>query len=384
MKLHNKLLSILSVACLGLTLGTAGASHFRGGAIVPSIDAQGVLTATVTTFWRPAAVTPPSASAIVMPGSGETLLSTTTDTSDSRYTVVNQVWRSTVTAAGNYQISFGSCCRVAGILNLPNEPNNGLRSTIAWDGSTASTPIAFNFSSIQPEVSRLTGYSDSIGAVSPDGDTLSYARTTPLSSSLTNLSNFTQPPGFAIDPVTGVMTIPQVNAATYGDNTSNAGADYAFAGVITATDASGATTGTVGFDWLFDAVNATQNRAPTVDDAVINALVGDTVGHIFTGSDPDGNPLTWSFVGQLGSAPAIAPTFNPLTQSYSWDTTGSAPGTYIAQARASDGSLTDIGNLTVNLSTGTPTGVPDGGSTAAMLGLALLGLLCSKKSIHNK
>ena len=98
----------------------------------------------------------------------------------------------------------------------------------------------------------------------------------------------------------------------------------------------------VEYDWLWDAVESTgQNLAPVVDDIIINALVGDNISHIMTAIDPEGDPLTWDFLSFLDGGQANnAPTFNPLTQLFEWDTTGSGVGQYIANIRASDGSLT--------------------------------------------
>ena len=130
---------------------------------------------------------------------------------------------------------------------------------------------------------------------------------------------------------------------------------------------------------MFDAVNTgSRNLAPVVTDAVINALVGDTINFQFTATD-DGNPnppggLTWSFIGFLGAG-VNAPTFNSATQQFQWNSAGSPTGTFVAQVQASDGSLTDIGLLTINLGINNNPGgqVPLPG-TLSLVGLGLLGL----------
>jgi hypothetical protein len=377
----NKIKIPRGAAILGLALAAPSlveASHFRGGAMVPSVAADGTLTVDVTTFWRTTFVSTafPNVSGSTSGGISISQTSISTDTSDSRFTVRSQTFKSSspVSGAQTFTVSWSGCCRIAGINNA-SASSWSLSSEIAWDGSSTAKPIDFNFASIQPEVVRSSNYNDSLGATSPTGDTLSYDQALAL-----NINS--QPPGFTIDPTTGAMHIPATSTATYLDNlVGQPGGDYAFSGNIFAENpGSGQQTGRVQFDWMFDAVNTgATNTAPTVADALINAIVGDTVTHTFMGTDPDGDPLTWTFAGQLGSTPAIAPTFDPLTQQYVWDTTGSSPGTYIAQARASDGLLTDTGNLTIHVSAPVTHGVPDSGSTVFALGSALLGLFGFKR-----
>ena len=221
-----------------------------------------------------------------------------------------------------------------------------MNSAIFWNGSSASTPILFNFSNVQPEVVRGVAYNDNLDAQAGPGITLTYDQTL-------NTGIFSQPQGFTIDPNTGAMNIlaASTTLANYPDNGLNAGADKAFSGNIKASDGS-----FVEFEWLFDAVATAGNLAPSINDIIINALVGDNLNAVITAVD-DGLPtppgaLSWTDVGLLGGLGSCsnAPIFNTATQTFSWNTSNCAAGSYLYQVQTSDGQKTDFGTITVNLS----------------------------------
>ena len=423
-RFFNKL-AVVALAAASVT--TAHASHFRGGALVPSVDANGLLTVTAISFWRNnEADSGPYIDTFPVSGFGEaqplvsgvgtmanvgvdgggggaartiesnnplipdfvTGSAATASTTgwhqdgpgfDSRYGKVVQTYTIQLPGAGTYDIAGGSCCRVSGGINFTGSSWT-MNSSIFWDGQTANTPILFDFTNIQQEVVRNADYAGNLGATAGSGVTLSYnqALNTGISS---------QPPGFTIDPTTGDMDIPAASTATYLDNTGgNPGADYAFSGNIIASDGS-----SVEFDWTFDAVDTAGNTAPVVNDVVVNALLGDTVNVTMTGTD-DGQPnptLSWqflSFVAGGGAIAANAPTFDVNTQQFVWDTTGStSPGQYTAFIRASDGQLTDTGTITINVSNTTPPpppppGVPVPGTLLLVgAGLGLAGIKFRRK-----
>lgn len=369
----------LAVMAGGVALALAGtaaeASHFRGAAMIPTVSASGLLTVNATTFWRTTAVADIDESgAISVAGVGamSQVGAQVNDTSDSRFTKVTSVHTRQLPGAGLYTLSAGSCCRVSGIRNFAGGSSTSwtMNSAIFWDGSSASTPILFSFSNVQPEVLRGANYVGNLGALGGAGLTLSYDQAlNPVIAS--------QPPGFTINAATGALAIPAASTATYLDNsTGNPGADYSFSGNIFARDATGALRGQVEFEWLFDAVNTSSNTAPTVNDLIINALVGDILNTTVTAID-DGLPtppgaLSWTDIGLLGGLGTCsnAPSFNTATQAFSWNTAGCTPGSYIYQVQASDSLLTDFGTITVNLSTGQQP-VPEP-ATLSLLGLGAL------------
>lgn len=359
-------------AGIAMTLGgtAAEASHFRGGAMIPTVSANGLLTVTATSFWRTTGVGDIDEGGAIQ-SSGGSLTQVggqVNDTSDTRFTKVTSVHTRQLTGAGLYTISASSCCRVSGPINSSSNSWT-MNSAIFWNGSTANAPILFNFSNVQPEIVRGTAYNDNLDALAGAGLTLSYDQ-------VLNSGIFSQPPGFTIDPATGAMNIPagSTTLANYPDNIANAGADAAFSGNIKASDGS-----FVEFEWLFDAVATAGNLAPSINDLIINALVGDILNSQITATD-DGLPsppgtLTWADIGLLGGQGSCtnAPTFNTTTQTLAWDTANCTPGTYLYQVQTSDSQKSDNGTFTINLSVG-QTAIPEP-TTLSLLGLGALGLV---------
>lgn len=363
------------LATTALASSPALASHFRGAALVPSVSASGLLTVTSTSFWRPTAVenVDPVVSGV---GTMTQVGSDIVDTSDVRFTKVTQVHQIQLPSAGTYAISASSCCRVAGIRNIPGSSSISwtMNSNIVWSGNKANTPILFDLSAVQPEVLRGSNYSDNLGATTGNGNALTYNAA----------QNFpgTQPPGFTVNSTTGQLSIPAAFTTTYLDNSAgNAGADYIFSGNIINGDGS-----SVEFDWLFDAVNATANLAPDVQDYTINAVIGATINQTVTATDPNsGDSVTLSLSSFFGPGVNLSPVFvpgapgNPTSGSFVWNTSGSSPGTYIANIQGTDGTLTDTGTITINLSR-PGTSVPEPGT----LGLIFAGLAGVRAATRRK
>lgn len=390
MSLLDKTLMAAGLTLLAAT--AANATHGRGAAIVPSVSASGLLTLDMKSFWRQqpgtsvcsfphdcitANVTGPGGSFVgsVGPAQG----SEAQDLTDSRYTKVTQTGSIQLSSPGLYTIDWSSCCWISTVPKIP-DASYGTRSTIYWDGRTANAPIFFNLENVQIEVERGVAYKDNLDVVGSSNVNITYGGTT---SGLTSVGAANQATGYSIDS-DGFINITAAGTATYVDRP--AGGDQAFDGKITATDkATGREMGSVEFYWIFDGVedNPNTNNAPTVSDIVVNAIVGDTINQIVTASDPDNDPVTLTFQDFIGPGGVISTalfSFDPATGAFNWNSTGFAPGTYIATIRGSDGLLTDNGTITINLTTGggNPAAVPLPAS-ALLLGAGVAGLAALRR-----
>ncbi|HEX2473881.1 MAG TPA: PEP-CTERM sorting domain-containing protein, partial [Lacipirellulaceae bacterium] len=77
--------------------------------------------------------------------------------------------------------------------------------------------------------------------------------------------------------------------------------------------------------------------------------------------------LSWFDFSFNGPGTAIQPTFNPQTQAFRWDTTGSKPGTYTATVVVTDFAYYDTGTLMIHL-------VPEPAG-AVLFGLVMFGIV---------
>jgi len=121
--------------------------------------------------------------------------------------------------------------------------------------------------------------------------------------------------------------------------------------------------------------------APAVADlGHTTTVLNEVVNLMPTDSVPGTPPVVWSALsgptytpmfGAHPSAPglALAPTWNPATQQFSWDTEGSTRGRYVWTGTASNDTGSDGFSLTVD-----QTQVPEP-ATLSLLGLALVGFV---------
>ena len=128
------------------------------------------------------------------------------------------------------------------------------------------------------------------------------------------------PPGVGIDTVSGVVS----GVITYA---ASPGSPYTV--VITITDGAGLTD-SASFQWAV----ADANRDPSVDNpGSLSVAEGDPVTLAMSGSDPDGDTLTWSATGLPGGL-SINPSSGIVSGTVSYTAAASSP--YTVTVRATD------------------------------------------------
>lgn len=358
-------LLVAAAVASAFVASTAQASHFRGAAVVPSVDANGMLTIDAKSFWRKGTAATGTGGSINVGGVGNAgRNSVVVDTSDVRRDSNTSQYQIQLPGEGLYTISWGSGSWVFGVPNAGG--SYGSTSTIYWDGQNATTPIQFDLENIQQQVIRGQAYSDNLDVI---GDGITYDDT------FTAIGMSSQAVGYSID-ATGQINLSAATTAGYADN-GTLGADQAFAGRINDSDGS-----SVEFVWVFDAVDSGNgNLAPEITDVVINALVGDSISETLVVNDPNaGDTVTTSFLSFNGPGGAVGgSSFDSNTLEFDWDSTGFGPGTYIATFRAIDGGgLSDQGTITINLRNPTTGNVSEPGSLA-IAGASLIGLAALRR-----
>ncbi|MBI5406795.1 MAG: tandem-95 repeat protein, partial [Nitrospirae bacterium] len=154
---------------------------------------------------------------------------------------------------------------------------------------------------------------------------------------------------------------------SFTDNLNNTGSltctpGFTDAGVysgitITANDGIGGT-GSDSFNLTVTGVN----RAPTLNPIGAKGVnEGSLLSFTVSGSDPDGDSLTFSVTGTPAGA-----SFNPVSRTFSWTPDYTQSGLYSVTFSVSDGSLTDfeVVSITVNNVNAPPVLSPIGAQTA--------------------
>jgi hypothetical protein len=113
---------------------------------------------------------------------------------------------------------------------------------------------------------------------------------------------------------------------------------------VTATNSGGSDVGRLSLNLV--------SPAPVIVDESLPVFPGELFTHTFRAVDPDtpAANLTWSDFTFEGVGVAIQPTFDPLTQLFSWNTAGSQEGTFTARVKITDlQGNSDFGTLQIVL-----------------------------------
>lgn len=239
-------------------------------------------------------------------------------------------------AQGLYEIRWSACARVAGLLNNFNSQGicetgvsyYGLRTRVVWNGTANGGP-SFDAAVIAGVV-RGADYAQNLNAVDPDGQSLAYElavtiRDTPHFGPQSHIA------GLSLDQF-GNVRIPPANTTFLGNNGSNPAADYQEKFVI--TDPSGALSER---DFLLDAVS--DRGLPALSPIGNRTIqVGTTLTFDVLASCP-ATGLTCSNIAIRTTALPPEATLsagagNPLTRTFSWTPSQAQAGTYTVNFEA--------------------------------------------------
>ena len=359
------------------------ASHFRGGDMWATVDANGVVTVTVRTRWRKGAEPFPFAGVDSLrfgisvfgcgtlslatgmrlvrvsdgatvytwaPGSFNMFLTTvSTDTSDPDFTErvqrlvvplgatnstdpLHQIAPPQNLAQGSYELVWNDFARVDGIRNsgpfCSEETAFGLRTRFIYDGTANATP---RFDSVVAAgVPRGFEYEENLNAVDPDGDSLAYTfapLAVPSASPFPDYGPVSRVPGITLDQF-GTVRIPDSFTPLLFDNVVQPASRADYFDKFVVTDSRGAFAER---DVMYDAVN----RFPPTLDPIGNRTVfaGSTLTFTVTGNAPLSglSAISLRATGLPAGAtlsqglPTISPT---VTETFTWTPTAADVGVH--------------------------------------------------------
>ncbi|WP_426493513.1 HYR domain-containing protein [Hymenobacter sp. 102] len=336
----SQALRLLLLTCaLVLSVATAQATHFRYGSLTwrtAQSDPTGrTIVFKVSQAWRSSAYGNPTVGASIPTdalifgdgqSAGITLQVTSVDPlADNFYgeaTITH-----TYPAATAYTAYYSSCCRISSLFN--NRDASWYVSTRVQAGSGNNSPV----STMPPVVNLATGQTAAtfqLAATDPDGQSLQYSLAT--SADLGGVG-FTNAPGLAVNPTTGVVTF----------NTVGAPLNRLYNAAIKVSD--GQTSVIVDF-----IINITRVSAPPVFDYSLtpsNGYVyqlspGQTLTFGVRATDSDaGDQVRLQAIGLppgAGMSPGLPATGNPVQSTFTWTPTisnlGSSVISFVAQDQA--------------------------------------------------
>uniref|UniRef100_UPI001445C801 DUF4347 domain-containing protein n=1 Tax=Crateriforma spongiae TaxID=2724528 RepID=UPI001445C801 len=308
-------------------------SHYRGGSLTWTVDANGRAEMEVFTVWRDGSVS--SASFSGWSQSSSAIVATGAEQGGDGFAIRRQTFtRNLGPTPADFVSNWSSCCWVANGNNFGSGWN--LSTRVVWDGPGTTSASPTVRSATIDIVAQGNAYNQNLNAVDPDGSPVNYE--------------------FLVggnDPNTAV---PGLDLDQFG-NVSLSGAETAalalgrWAYKVRVTDASGAYSEREVLFVVQDPGSGVPNpNAPVLAPIGSQVVaVGQTLTFQASATDPDGDSLTVRAQGlPSGSSfpeitgPATPAPNNSVSSTFSWTPGPADVGTYTLNVEAFDNVATPI------------------------------------------
>ncbi len=240
--------------------------------------------------------------------------------------------------SGPFTVTVGFCCRIGGPAHVNNADAGAAVSSVVDLGAASGSPVPGVAPVVDCAVDAACSFP--VPATDPDAAVLRYRLATPAEAGDTA---FAQPPGAAIDAVTGLYTW---NTAGVALNPVGGETLYSTQVIIERVSAEGAVVTSTAVDFLIrlpaPATPPPVNTAPVFDNptpaggsVILNSLPNQ-VRFTVAASDPDGTDTVTIAVGGVPAGGVVSSTpGNPAVATVIW--TPTVEGSHVLTLTATDG-----------------------------------------------